>query len=247
MKRRTVRWWLGGRGRRRPGAAVQIYRLLSWPRRAGLARCRAARAALVAVALALSGSAHRAGSVRAESVVERDASLDDIRLPVRAHRRGTFHAALPGRVPGRPACPGHAVHSRLCGSSARRGTRARPDALPLVVAMLVPAVVYFVLHSLHDRVQRQLAVLPLSRPGGGGMCHDARRPDGMDRRPGAMVAPPGRTRRVGAACGLLRPGGVRRRADGPPGSLCPPSCRGFPAMLRSRCSRRRAPMELARS
>ncbi len=35
---------------------------------------------------------------------------------------------------------------------ATRNLRA-PDALPLVVATLVPAVVYFVLHSLHDRVQ----------------------------------------------------------------------------------------------
>ncbi len=139
--------------RGRSGAAVEIHGLLPGAGRARLDDLY--RAALVPLAVALSRRDPRLRDLRAEPMVERDASLDDLRVPVRTRRHRTSHGAFPVRIPRRPAparlavrTDRRALHPQPLGDRAhgagdplfRRPRAARPGAGELAVLPLSDAI-----------------------------------------------------------------------------------------------------------
>ena len=93
--------------------------------------------------------------------LERRAWLGDLRQAARPRGPGRICALLPGRV---PRCADRAHQSAGCRSRssppfaaipwrARRSARSRDEARRILACTIAPAAAYFLLHSLHDRVQ----------------------------------------------------------------------------------------------
>ena len=144
-----------------PGAAIEVHRRLF--RRRG--RPRPGRDAVAAPLARLAGALcrprRRAGDIRPVRRLERRARLGDLRQAARPRAAARICALLYRRIPCFADRPHQSARLRRARPRASRpspgarpsAARSRDEARRVLVCTIAPAAVYFLLHSIHDRVQ----------------------------------------------------------------------------------------------